>query len=437
MQTSPAQTSPVRAGRRAGAAPWASFALLAFVALSLIAGLFLVYQTIEAERAQREQVRKTDAVLLQLRNVSRAARNAETGERGYLITLDRRYLDPYREGRERIGPAIAALRDGIGDAPTERQAYLLDQIERLAAVKFAELDQTVALAQEGRLLDARRQVLTDDGQQAMTRLQAAIRELEEIETGFLNDALTEAVRTEARVMPLLSGIVVLLVLALAMGFRLAVRTARAEAEAAQASALSEARDRADLLARELNHRVKNLFAVILAIVRMGGKEAPEARAATERMAERINALLTAHEVSQGALGSETASLGTLVETTLAPYLSDRLTATHGGPDVLLPAKRATPLGLVLHELTTNAVKYGCWREQGLLEVSWTLDGDDIRVHWREHCRIEPQGEPQSGFGTRLMEASARQLRGTIDRKIHPDGAEVVIAFPASVSAEHA
>ena len=64
--------------------------------------------------------------------------------------------------------------------------------------------------------------------------------------------------------------------------------------------LAEARDRADLLARELNHRVKNLFAVILAIVQMSGKDAPEAKPVVDSIADRIHALLTAHEVTQGA-----------------------------------------------------------------------------------------------------------------------------------------
>ncbi len=402
--------------------------MLGVIALVLLAGLYLIYQTIEAERVEREQVERTSDVLLELRNVNRAALNAETGQRGYLITLDRRYLDPYRAGRDEIGPAMRRLRHSLAD-PTERQAQLLEEIDTLARIKFSEMDETVGLIEEGRLLDARRRVLTDEGQEAMDRLRRSIREMEEIEDRLLDEAIEKTARAEARVLPLLGGVVAMLLVALGLGYRLVTRAAAAEAEAAHAVALAEARDRADLLARELNHRVKNLFAVILAIVRMGGKDDPAAAPASERMAQRIGALLTAHEVTQGALDEPVASLEALVDTTLRPYRSGEMRADTGGPEVMIPAKRATPLGLVLHELTTNAVKYGCWREGGLLEVKWTVEDGGVRLDWREHCELDKPGGTQAGFGTRLMEAAARQLRGSIERSIAADGVRVAIAFP--------
>jgi len=406
--------------------------VLALIALTLLAGLFLVARTIEVERTHRDQVRRTGEVLLALREVRNVTLNAETGQRGYLLTLDRRYLEPYRSGRARITPAIALLREEIGEGITPRQRGLLDEIDNLAAVKVAEMDETVGLAANAQLMDARRRILSDEGQEAMERLRAAIGEMEQIESDQLERAAQETARAEARVLPLLAVVILVLFAALVAGYALVTRAARAEAEAAQAAALAEARDRADLLAREINHRVKNLFAVILAIVRMGAKEAPEAKAASERMAERIGALLTAHEVTQGAIDQRRASLRDLIETTLAPYRSDRLTATVEGPEVMLAAKRASPLGLVLHELTTNAVKYGCWREEGDLSVVWTRPEGGVELTWRERCGAPGDASEGNGggFGTRLMEASARQLRGSIERRFFEDGAEVVIRFPA-------
>ncbi len=408
---------------------WLNVGVLALVAIALLTGLFLVARTIEVERAHREQVRRTGEVLLALREVTSVTLNTETGQRGYLLTLDRRYLEPYRTGRGEIAPAIARVRERIGPRPTPRQAELLDEIENLAAVKVAEMDETVTLTANAQVIDARRRILSDEGQEAMERLRAAIGEMEEIESALLTRAANDTARAESRVLPLLALVIVVLFAAMLAGYLLVRRAARAEAEAAQATVLAEARDRADLLARELNHRVKNLFAVILAIVRMGGKEVPEARAATDRMAERIGALLTAHEVTQGTLEHRVASLGKLVETTLAPYRSERLTATLEGPEVMLPAKRASPLGLVLHELTTNAVKYGCWRESGDLSVSWTRSNGEVVLNWRERCAGAISPGEATGFGTRLMEASARQLRGTVERSFLDDGVEVVIRFP--------
>ncbi|MFN2099556.1 CHASE3 domain-containing protein [Altererythrobacter sp. MF3-039] len=399
------------------------------MALAMLGAIFLIFTTIEAERSEREQVALTNDVLIELRNVTRAAVNAETGQRGYMITLDRRYLDPYRMGNDQFGPSLERLRALIGANATQRQIVLLDEIEQLGNIKFAELEQTVELIEGGELMAARRIVLTDEGQESMQRLRSAIAEMEEIETEILNNAITETARSEARVLPMLGGLSVLLLLAILSTVRLVARTARAEAEASQAQALGEARDRADLLARELNHRVKNLFAVIMAIVKMSGRDRPDAKDLLDSINQRIGALLTAHEVTQGALDKPVASLRSLIETTLAPYCSDEVGAALDGPELFLDAKTVTPLGLVLHELTTNAVKYGAWSCDGNLEVTWSSDGGEVQIDWRETGLKQVPSSQREGFGSLLMTSSARQLRGAIDRRFTEDGVRVTISFP--------
>ena len=256
-----------------------------------------------------------------------------------------------------------------------------------------------------------------------------VNEMEEIERELLSSQVQDTARLEGRVLPLLGTLIALLVIAIYFGSRLVSRAARAEAEAAQAAAVGEARDRADLLARELNHRVKNLFAVVLAIIQMSARDKPEAKAVTDAIAERVRALLTAHEVSQGALDRELASLEALVETTLAPYRSQTQPARIDGPEVLLPAKRITPLGLVLHELTTNAVKYGAWANGGEIQVSWKWMGDAIELVWRE-SGAALEGEPdRKGFGSLLMESAARQFGGSVERDFTADGLIVTILLP--------
>lgn len=404
-------------------------ALLGVIAAAMFATLFLVYQTVEAERAQREQVRRTVEVLEELRQVSRSALSGETGQRGYLITLDRRYLAPYQAGREQIDPALERIRELIGDDATARQTELIDQIDALARAKFDEMAGGVQLLEDGRLLDARRAILTDEGVETMERLNRAIAEMQDIENEILAELSTEAARTEARVLPLLGALFVLLILAMFAGARLVGRAARAEAEAAQAAVVSEARDRADLLARELNHRVKNLFAVVLAIVQMSARDKPEAKEVTDSIAQRIRALLTAHEVSQGELERPVASLRALVETSLAPYRSSKHPAKIEGPDVMLPAKRVTPLGLVLHELTTNAVKYGAWRKEGTVHVTWAEQDGSVRLEWRETGAELEELPDRKGFGSLLMTSAARQFGGTFERDFDADGLTVTIVLP--------
>ena len=404
--------------------------LLGVIAAAMFATLFLVYQTVEAEREQREQVRRTVEVLEELRQVSRSAISGETGQRGYLITLDRRYLAPYQAGREQIDPTLDRIRELIGEDATARQTELIDKIDALARAKFDEMATGVELLENGRLLDARRAILTDEGVETMERLDRAIAELEDIENETLAAYSADAARTNARVLPLLGALLVFLIIAMFAGARLVGRAARAEAEAAQAAVVSEARDRADLLARELNHRVKNLFAVVLAIVQMSARDKPEAKEVTNSIAQRIRALLTAHEVSQGELERPVASLRALVETSLAPYRSSNHPAEIDGPEIMLPAKRVTPLGLVLHELTTNAVKYGAWKDEGTVHVSWSEQDGTVTLEWRETGAQLGDAPEHTGFGSLLMTSAARQFGGTFERDFTPDGLIVTIELPA-------
>lgn len=407
-------------------------AVLLLVGAAMLALIFLVVQTVEAERAERAQTRQTAEIIDELQRVHTAALNAETGQRGYLLTLDRRYLGSYHAGREQIEPALRRLRGMLEFGGTLRQEELLDQIDALSRAKFAEMEASVRLVEDGRLLDARTAVLSDEGQEAMDRLRRSLREMEQIERGLLAEQAADTARIEGRVLPLLGALIVLLLISIIFGSRLVSRAARAEAQAAQAAALAEAHDRADLLARELNHRVKNIFAVVLAIVQMSARDKPEAKDVTDSIGERIRALLTAHEVSQGTLDSNLASLETLIETTLAPYRSDEHTASVEGPEILLPAKRISPLGLVLHELTTNAVKYGAWSKDGTIDISWQWVDDGVRLTWRENGALAG-GEPEKrGFGTLLMDSAARQFGGSVTRDFTPDGLVVTIDLPRVV-----
>jgi|TARA_R100000049_G_C1957318_1_gene116996 two-component sensor histidine kinase len=410
---------------------WMNVALLLVIAAAMFATIVLAYQTVEAERAQRRQVERTVEVLEELRQINSAALSGETGQRGYLITLDRRYLAPYQMAREQLEPSLDRVRVLLGDDATARQVELIDQIDALARAKFDEMAESVELLENGRLLDARRATLTDEGVEAMERLVRAIAEMEDIESRILAERAAEAARSEARVLPLLGALFVLLIIAMLAGARLVGRAARAEAEASQAAAVSEARDRADLLARELNHRVKNLFAVILAIVQMSARDKPEAKEVTDSIAQRIRALLTAHEVSQGELERPVASLRALVETSLAPYRSSKHPAEIEGPDVMLPAKRVTPLGLVLHELTTNAVKYGAWKNRGTVHVSWTEDEGMLTLTWRESGADLEELPERKGFGSLLMTSAARQFGGTFERNFTRDGLQVSIVLPVT------
>ncbi|MEL7685227.1 CHASE3 domain-containing protein [Citromicrobium bathyomarinum] len=422
---------------------WFNWLVLGAMAGAILGAVLLLLSTGAAERAERNQVERLGDVLLMLDRIERAALSAESAQRGYYITLDTRYLKPYRTSRRDAETAMERLARSIDTRMTDEQRAEFVAIEDALNDKFAELDQTIGQVERGQLRDARRQILEGEGYDAMQRLTAAIDRLAQIENRLLDEQSARAQAAEARILPLLGLLLLLLVSAIVLGAVLVARTAQAETEAAQARELEVARDRANLLAQELNHRVKNLFAMVLAIIQMSAREATDVTAYKDRISARIHALLTAHEVTQGhgtaadRLNRQGgASLRALVEATVEPHVSQDKRLVLEGDDVAIDRVQVTPLGLVLHELATNAVKYGCWRDAGELTVRWTRKGNLLHLDWQEDWDTADQKEgeqpaqSQGGFGSTLMIGAARQLGGEIERTFGPRGVTVSIAFPA-------
>lgn len=408
-----------------------TLALFAVVALALLGTFALILATVEAERSQREQAARTSGILASIDEIVRSTISGETGQRGYFITSDPRYLAPYRDGQRRYAVELARLREQMGDDLPAEHERLLAEISRLGDAKWAEMSGVVDLVAQRRIPDAHARVLSDEGQLAMEGLRRAVAKLEEIERVRLDEAVQSASSAEARILPSLAALFVVIVCALALGLWQAIRKAEAEAIAEGAAAISEARDRADLLAKELNHRVKNLFAVILAIVKMSARGDTAAAPAVDRIAKRIHALVTAHEVTQGAGKDQTVDFADLIGKVIAPYKSSSERCELSGGKLTLPGRHAVPLGLVLHELVTNAVKYGAWsRPGGLLRVTWECVDGRAHVLWEEHGQAGPAPEPgREGFGSALIRSSERQLNGTIARTFGEDGIVVEMSFP--------
>ena len=420
---------------------WFNWLVLAAMAGAILGAVALLLSTGAAERAERIQVERADDIVRVLDRIERAALSAESAQRGYFITLDPRYLEPYLSSRERVYGATDDLRAAISRSPVEGQDEQLAAIEAALDDKFTELDETIAMVERGDLRDARRRILLGDGYDAMQRLTAAIDRLAEVENRLQASQSAKARAAESRILPILGLLLLLLVGAIALGAVLVARAAQAETEAAQARELEMARDRADLLAKELNHRVKNLFAMVLAIIQMSARDAGDVAAYKERVGSRIRALLTAHEVTQGTGTSADrltrdggASVRALIEATVEPHVSDEKRIQLVGEDVPIDRIQVTPLGLVLHELATNAVKYGCWQDSGLLTVRWEVKDDLLLLEWEEDCgdtgpSAQDQSQRQGGFGSTLMIGAGRQLGGEIDREFGPNGVTVSIAFP--------
>ena len=100
-----------------------------------------------------------------------------------------------------------------------------------------------------------------------------------------------------------------------------------------------------------------------------------------------------------------------------------------GEDVECPASAAISLALIVHELTTNASKYGALSAAGgSVDVSWRCDGDRLRLGWVEHGGPPPKPPTRSGFGTKLLRRSVRQFDGTVDMHYAPSGLELQLSL---------
>jgi PAS domain S-box-containing protein len=166
-----------------------------------------------------------------------------------------------------------------------------------------------------------------------------------------------------------------------------------------------------MLLRELSHRVKNTLAVVQSVARQTLRSSPNPKSFVEAFEGRIRSLAASHSLlTEADWGG--ARLDTIIRHQVAAMVHDyeerfRLR----GPEVVLPAEVATQLGLVLHELATNAAKYGSLSvPDGLVDIVWTATKSKLRLMWREHGGPKvkaPAG--RSGFGTLLITSSASKV----------------------------
>lgn len=197
-------------------------------------------------------------------------------------------------------------------------------------------------------------------------------------------------------------------------------------------------ERQRLLLRETNHRLKNLLAMMDAMITMSVRSANTPRELAQALRGRLAALVRAKQlVHPGALDAdadfERTAVGPLARTILQPYddgSGERIVVN--GPDVPVGTNAATALALALHETATNAVKYGALSTpDGSVRVTWQIEGDDFRLEWQEVGGPILNGAPKSkGFGSELTELNVvNQLAGKVARAWEPGGLTLRLTVP--------
>jgi two-component sensor histidine kinase len=201
----------------------------------------------------------------------------------------------------------------------------------------------------------------------------------------------------------------------------------------------EAQERQRLLAREANHRVKNLFAVFHGIISLSARSARTPQEMAQSLRGRLDALMRAKDlIRPGIMGTEAfgerTTVDAVVRTVLQPYHDDtsRERIVIGGPDVPVGVNAVTSFALALHETATNAAKYGALSEpDGAIRIQWQAQGDHLHLEWDETGGPVIATPPQTqGFGTMVTERSVTdQLGGKIEYDWRRNGLKLRVTVP--------
>jgi two-component sensor histidine kinase/CHASE3 domain sensor protein len=297
-------------------------------------------------------------------------RDAETGQRGFLLTSDEAYLVPYADGRSRALPELEALEDLVSADPSQRERVA--QLRDITATKLAELESTVGLARTGRTAQAVAALRAGGGGAAMTALRSTVQQIQLAE----NLRLVELNRREAQRRLLASGGIVVALAALAFAAWLQLQTrqrrsrllavSNAELErivTERTQELENERLRIEALLGDVSHRVGNNLAMVSALLNVQSRQAsePAVKAALAQAQSRIQAI---------AAGQRRLRLNlTTDEIDAQPYMEDLLAeigrAADGRPITIeldmgairLPGKDAVSYVVIVNELVTNAIKH--------------------------------------------------------------------------------
>ncbi len=193
----------------------------------------------------------------------------------------------------------------------------------------------------------------------------------------------------------------------------------------------------ELVAHELSHRIKNIFAVIAGLIALSARNRPEIKPLADDLRNRVIALGRAHdfvrphsEASRSDLGQ--ASLHGMLGQLFAPYGGREGRIVIAGDDTDIDDRAATPLALLFHELATNAAKYGgLSTPDGGIRIEIATNDTQCAIHWQENGGPPIEQTPElNGFGSRLVQLSVvTQLKGAIEKQWQPHGLEAQISIP--------
>jgi two-component sensor histidine kinase len=195
-----------------------------------------------------------------------------------------------------------------------------------------------------------------------------------------------------------------------------------------------AEEQQNVLVAELNHRVKNILAIVQSVASQTARRSSSLGAFTSTFSGRVKALAVAHDILTQTrwIGI---GLNELLQAVLAPYrYPDEHRVVLSGPPILVPARMVLPLSMAVHELATNASKYGALsNSQGIVQIGWSVtDGEthQLAMSWHEHGGPAVKADESTGFGTTLIRRVVEyDLKGKADLHLLPEGMRGELSFP--------
>jgi PAS domain S-box-containing protein len=190
-----------------------------------------------------------------------------------------------------------------------------------------------------------------------------------------------------------------------------------------------AEERRLLLMKEMSLRIKNNLSTVLSIASQTGRAAGSYEEFNRSFQARLHALARSHDLLLRD-ARDSADLRDILDEQLGPYRAEGRTLSLSGEALRLSGPAAIGMAMIVHELATNAAKYGAYATDGALEIVWRSDGEGLaELTWRERGGPAVTAPKKTGFGTKLIESVlSSDLGGTIRVRYAPEGFEADLSF---------
>ncbi len=433
--------------------------IVGFIALAVVVAMtFWLNVRTQAVFEQVSAARALNTEAVRLRSALQAA---ESSQRGYLYTQNEIYLAPYEVAKTQARKQLELLQSGLSEYPDLLAARA--RLSEVVAKKFAEIDNTIVLQQQGKQAEALDLVLTNQGKTLMDEANVYVSGIVRAADKRVLDSVEEQQRNAAqlRFVSVLSALAILAVVgivanlvtnhtrslnaaqqevtALNEGLEARVRQ-RTDDLASANDQLRAARDRAETLLAEVNHRVANSLTMVSTLVKMQAKSVTDraAKSALDETRDRINAVALVHR----KLYTSGDARFVLLDDYLSGLIADVQSSVNNQQlgisiksdiaEIKMPVDLSISLGVVLNEWISNAVKYAYPSAKGEIRVDLKLVDQG-----KAQLTVSDDGVGfdaakkalGTGFGTKIVNAMAISLAAEIEHTPNNPGTNAVLTFP--------